>query len=154
MPSLLVLVVYCTPVTSLATTTSASTMTPLAGSWTEPFIFPLGDWAKLEWINSRPQTSTRTQPERRISYSPVISGFSGTHRLIHGTMLWRYHLGCELKRKRHIERNRLMFASLVRTSIARTVMITNLIIPYATALCATRHEGATSGSRLRTNSAR
>src|SRR6266403_929784 len=85
MPSLLVFVVYCTPVTSLTTTTSAAAMTPLDGSCTDPLIFPLGDCATTGRINAKPHAKTRTQPERCILLSSK-QRISGTHPLIHGTM--------------------------------------------------------------------
>src|SRR5579872_2211620 len=66
MPSLFVLVVYCTLVKSLTARTSAPTTAALDGSETRPFIFPLGDCANSENVFSVRHMTTGTKRGKHI----------------------------------------------------------------------------------------
>src|ERR1700739_2070565 len=84
MPSLFVLVVYCTRVTSLTATTSASVTAALVESETRPLIFPLGDWANKELVITAKDTKTQTNRAKRIAalqgtteYLPLSVKFRG-----------------------------------------------------------------------------
>src|SRR5208282_2893474 len=78
MPSLFVLVVYCTPVTSFTATTSAPTTTALEGSETRPFMFPLGDCANRENVFSVMQTRNGTKRGKRIWALQRATDFQAT----------------------------------------------------------------------------
>src|ERR1700739_2846566 len=66
MPSLFVLVVYCTPVTSFTATISAPTTAALEGSETRPFRFPLGDCANRGSVFSVRQKTNGTKRGKRM----------------------------------------------------------------------------------------
>src|ERR1700757_30824 len=66
MPSLFVLVVYCTPVTSFNATISAPTTAALEGSETRPLMFPLGDCANRENVLNAKQTTSGTKRGKRM----------------------------------------------------------------------------------------
>src|SRR5581483_7969552 len=78
MPSLLVLVTYCTPVTSLTATISASTITPLEGSDTSPLMFPLGDCAQRGIVIATTQKARQTRRAKYIRALLRKNGISGT----------------------------------------------------------------------------
>src|ERR671922_1968864 len=67
MPSPLVLVVYCTPVTSFTATISARTTAALEGSETKPLMFPFGDCANRGTAFTTTQTKKQTIRGKRIS---------------------------------------------------------------------------------------
>src|ERR1700751_838732 len=66
MPSLFVLVVDCTPVTSFTATISAQTTAALEGSETRPFMFPLGDLANRGSVFSVRETNNGTKRGKRM----------------------------------------------------------------------------------------
>src|ERR1700722_7424939 len=66
MPSVLVFVVYCTPVTSFTATISAPTTAALEGSETRPFMFPLGDCANRKNVFNAKQTTNGTKRGKRM----------------------------------------------------------------------------------------
>src|ERR1700688_1182123 len=78
MPSLFVLVVYCTLVASFTATTSAPTTAALEGSETWPFMFPLGDCANRENVFSVMQTRTGTKRGKRIWALQRATDFQAT----------------------------------------------------------------------------
>src|ERR1700733_11558041 len=78
MPSLLLLVVYCTLVTSLTATISAPTTAALEGSETRPLMFPLGDCANRENVFSVMQTRNGTKRGKRIWALQRATDFQAT----------------------------------------------------------------------------
>src|SRR5579864_1599743 len=67
MPSLFVLVVCCTLVTSLTATISASATAALVGSEIRPLMFPLGDWPNEGMVITAIHTKTQTTRGKRMS---------------------------------------------------------------------------------------
>src|ERR1700722_15164338 len=78
MPSLLLLVVYCTLVRSFTATTSAATTAAVDGSETRPFMFPLGDCANRENVFSVIQTRTGTKRGKCIWALQRATDFQAT----------------------------------------------------------------------------
>src|ERR1700685_2580255 len=78
MPSVLVFVVYCPPVTSFTATISAPTTAALEGSETKPFMFPSGDCANKENVFSVMQMRNETKRGKRIWALQRATDFQAT----------------------------------------------------------------------------
>src|SRR6266481_7565689 len=89
MPSPLLFVVCCTPVTSFTATTSAPTTAALDGSETSPLMFPLGDCASR--VITATHTKTQTTRGKRMSALQRVTESQPLLPLIRGKIHGEHH---------------------------------------------------------------